>query len=420
LGAEPTLQPDLLQSAVITWGARAFSHVIFPADEAGIARTDPALLPGYIAPFSDLERCCPVSDYRFPSEDGSVLHIRLPIILPINRPSPLPPGIIGSTSLGVDGIAAIMRDHFQLEESYASWLSDPATVAWLTAVAKSPSTFAVDATAYEDAAESLWPYDDPDGTMVRFQSPLAASCWHGLECTLSYRLLLDLVSHAHGNPRSKSRCLFLRYLQQAYRDLYLADGPFGPKPIELAFELLFLRPPNVAAWAKRFGLRSWTMDTAPSYLSVFKLQSFDTKTYTFWPWETVDGTPVPPLAVHPRPAGTRHPAPATIFPATDARVTNPDYDTPNEATERSLLTQLSDISALLARNPAPAEVEQLESSRAFLRDHQGANPDRFHFHTHKLQMFRQNFPLEMRFSQIYRQKPNVIQNFQKLDPNVEF
>jgi hypothetical protein len=25
-----------------------------------------------------------------------------------------------------------------------------------------------------------------------------------------------------------------------------------------------------------------------------------------------------------------------------------------------------------------------------------------------------------RFSQIYRQKPNVIQNFQKIDPNVEF
>jgi hypothetical protein len=213
LGAEPTLQPDLLQSAVITWGARAFSHVIFPANEAGIVRTDPDLLPGYIAPFSDLERRCPVSDYRFPSDDSSVPHIRLPIILPINRPSPLPPGIIGSTSLGMDGITAIMRDHFQLEESYASWLSDPATVAWLTAVAKSPSTFAIDATAYEDSAESLWLCDDPDGDKVRFQSPMAASCWHGLECTLSYHLLLDLVSHAHNNPRSKSRRLFLQYLQ---------------------------------------------------------------------------------------------------------------------------------------------------------------------------------------------------------------
>jgi hypothetical protein len=157
-------------------------------------------------------------------------------------------------------------------------------------------------------------------------------------------------------------------LQQAYRDLYLADGPFGPKPIELAFELLFLQPPNVTVWAKRFGLRSWTMDTAPSYLSVFKLQPFDTKTYTLWTWETVDGTPVPPLAVHPRPAGMRQPAPATIFPATDARVTSPDYDTPDEAAESSLLTQLTDVSALLARNPAPAEIEQLETSRAFLRD----------------------------------------------------
>jgi hypothetical protein len=55
-----------------------------------------------------------------------------------------------------------------------------------------------------------------------------------------------------------------------------------------------------------------------------------------------------------------------------------------------------------------------------LTDHQGANPDRFHFCTHKLQMFRRNFPMEMRFSQIYRQKPNVIQYFQKIDPNVEF
>jgi hypothetical protein len=45
-------------------------------------------------------------------------------------------------------------------------------------------------------------------------------------------------------------------------------------------------------------------------------------------------------------------------------------------------------------------------------EHQGTDPDRFHFCTHKLQMFRQNFPMEMQFSQIYRQKPNVIQNFE--------
>jgi hypothetical protein len=62
LGIKPTLQPDLLQLAVITWGARAFSHVLFPVDDAGIGHHAPDSLPGYIAPFSD---------YCFPPEDGS-------------------------------------------------------------------------------------------------------------------------------------------------------------------------------------------------------------------------------------------------------------------------------------------------------------------------------------------------------------
>jgi hypothetical protein len=31
-----------------------------------------------------------------------------------------------------------------------------------------------------------------------------------------------------------------------------------------------------------------------------------------------------------------------------------------------------------------------------------------------------NVPTKMRFSQIYHQKPNAIQNFQKINPNVEF
>jgi hypothetical protein len=33
--------------------------------------------------------------------------------------------------------------------------------------------------------------------------------------------------------------------------------------------------------------------------------------------------------------------------------------------------------------------------------HQGANPDRFHFCTHKLQMFWWNFPMEMLFSKFF-------------------
>jgi hypothetical protein len=98
LGAESALQHNLLQSSVITWGSKGFAHVLYPAEDVGFGEASPDLVPGYMDSFAALSERCPISDYRETFEDSSALCLRLPIVLPINGASPLPPGILGSTS----------------------------------------------------------------------------------------------------------------------------------------------------------------------------------------------------------------------------------------------------------------------------------------------------------------------------------
>jgi hypothetical protein len=81
LGSESALRANLLQSAVITWGAKGFAHVLFPAENVGFGGdASPELIPGYAASFSVLSDRCPVSDYRDPPEATDDLCFRLPIL----------------------------------------------------------------------------------------------------------------------------------------------------------------------------------------------------------------------------------------------------------------------------------------------------------------------------------------------------
>jgi hypothetical protein len=124
-------------------------------------------------------------------------------------------------------------------------------------------------------------------------------------------------------------------LHNAHRDLYKKEGPFGAKPVQMAFELLFLRPPSVRSWAKTLGLRSWSLKQALAYLCSLTPRVFDISALTFFPWETVTGQPAPPMQTFSRPPGFMGPPIATDYPAYDRRVTDAANDT-DEETRRAL------------------------------------------------------------------------------------
>jgi hypothetical protein len=313
--------------------------------------------------FEALSERCPISDYRELFEDSSALCIRLPIMLPINGASPLPPGILGSTSLGHAGVAAIVREHFCLGGGADAWLREPVTEAWLNAVALSPGRFALDAMAYEEARQLLWP-SAQSASSLSFASPLASHSWRGLECLLSFRLLLDIVLYSClPMHHVKTRTHFLSYLEAAHRDLYTSKGPFGDKPVELAFELLFLRPPSVQSWAKTLGLRSWSLNQAPAYLRSLASEVFDVKALTFFPWETIKGDPAPPMQSLARQGGFKGPPMMTVFPPNDPRVVDSANDTESEAAERAIIDRIAELMQLLAGDLPAGERVHLEAER---------------------------------------------------------
>jgi hypothetical protein len=88
-------------------------------------------------------------------------------------------------------------------------------------------------------------YEKPDTDPIQFRDPQFSS--------LPRHCFFFSCIHAH---HIKVLHRFLEYLHNAHRDLYKKEGPFGAKPVQMAFELLFLRPPSVRSWAKTLGLRS--------------------------------------------------------------------------------------------------------------------------------------------------------------------
>jgi hypothetical protein len=350
LGSEASFSSSFLEGAVVLWGAKAFSHVLAPLSAVGLQPESPYMdssLSNYIGPLSSLWSRCPASHLRLDSaqaaEPGN--YICLPMILPLGEPSLLPVGIIGDPSLGTRGIAAIVLEFYRYYHQHAAGLQVPLTDAWLTAVLADPSLFAIDTLAYANLA---WTVSIEHPSSLPFASPWTEDLWWGMERTLSYRLLLDIVMQFVSNsnlkiPGANVDTGSLDVLMRTHQGLYLPDSPFGTKPVELAFELLCLRPPQVAKWASSFALKTWSLDSAPDYVKVFKVILVSATEPTHHPWECANGKPIPRLARVEKFDLPASPVALSVYLIDDPRIVSPEADTSPEKPERDVLECLAAI-----------------------------------------------------------------------------
>jgi hypothetical protein len=131
----------------------------------------------------------------------------------MGAPSLLPPGIIGDPLLGVSGVQAIIQEFYRYYPLSTAWLQDPLTVAWLTAVlSAAPSLFYIDTSAYTDLAWTV-SVEHPS-SMIPLVSPWVEDLWWGMEQTMSYHLLLDIVMQFAGGDNKRPRQAFIRHLVQ--------------------------------------------------------------------------------------------------------------------------------------------------------------------------------------------------------------
>jgi hypothetical protein len=357
LGSEASFRSSFLDGAVVLWGAKAFSHVLAPLSAVGLQPDSPHMdsLSDYVGSLSSLSSRCPASDLCLDSERAVEpdSYIRLPVMLPLVAPSLLPPGIIGDPLLGVRGISAISLEFYRHFHQHG--LQDPFTDAWLTAVSADPSRFAIDTSAYADLA---WTVNVDHPSLLPFASPWTEDLWWGMERTLSFRLLLDTVMQFVGDNK-RPRQAFLSYLKKTHQGLYLPDSPFGAKPVELAFELLYLRPPQVAKWASSFALKTWPLDSAPDYIKVFKVIPVSASEPTHHPWERADGKPIPRLARVEKFDPPVSPIALTVYSPDDPRIVSIEADTSPEKPERDVLQRLA---AIVHRSRSTQRTEEEQQS----------------------------------------------------------
>jgi hypothetical protein len=86
-----------------------------------------------------------VLPYSYPSlSPADNVFAHLPTILPIAVPCLLPPGIMGATLLGLNGMIVILHDLYYYDpQYYTAWINDPLTMVWLMMVAAFLSLFAI-------------------------------------------------------------------------------------------------------------------------------------------------------------------------------------------------------------------------------------------------------------------------------------
>jgi hypothetical protein len=165
----------------------------------------------------------------------------------------------------------------------------------------------------------------------------------------------------------RPRRAFLGYLNKSHRDLYLPESPFGQKPVERAFELLYLRPPQVAKWATSFALKTWPLDSAPKYVKVFRVVSVNAADPQHHPWERVDGAPIPRLArvqIFDPPSS---PVALSVYSdADDQRILSKSADTQIEATERGVLEHLDSLIPVAGQTLTADEELEIQQRRAAL------------------------------------------------------
>jgi hypothetical protein len=163
-----------------------------------------------------------------------------------------------------------------------------------------PSLFAFDTLAYADLA---WTANIDHPSSLPYASPWTKDLWWGMEQTLSYRLLLDTIMQFVGDNKRPCQA-FLGYLKKTHQGLYLPNSPFGSKLVELAFELLYLRPPQVAR---------------------------------------ADGKPIPRLARVEKFDPPASPVALSVYLINDPRIVSPAADTNPEKPEQDVLDCLAAI-----------------------------------------------------------------------------
>ena len=198
--------------------------------------------------------------------------------LPLPRPTFLPPGIVGATTLGVAGMRAICEHYLEADEETTHWLNEPITQEWFAAVATDPQAFST------HWLSRAWMRDSVTvtGASPEFQTSIDRNLWLDTERTLAFRTHLDYLRHRFAGSTGQK---FERYLERAYDNLYTANSPTGPLPLELAGSLWYLRYPNVKRWDKSdmMNMAAWTTDdSVPPNVSLFLCHTVPATSKSAW------------------------------------------------------------------------------------------------------------------------------------------
>jgi hypothetical protein len=103
-------------------------------------------------------------------------------MLPLAGPVSIPAGILGSPSLGTDGLRAMLRDLMNNDSGMNEWISHPRVGEWLATAAAFPEVMAVEVVGRSAIAQSLCLLpSEPFPSEVYFANQLVKDLWRGME-----------------------------------------------------------------------------------------------------------------------------------------------------------------------------------------------------------------------------------------------
>jgi hypothetical protein len=341
LRADPGANRDWMatsDNAVVGFGPKAFSHIVVPWPD--VASSEHALV------FSDLFRSWDAlgaggtgtsgSDIRVgadPPPGHNCGGIRIPVMLPLAAPMCVPAGILGKPSLGVNGLKALVEDAYGKKRDHrmlVDWLDHPVVTAWLTVATMHHKRMAIEVMGRQACAGSLQPEPDVMSPYdVFFANTLVAGYWKALELTLAFRYFVDFV--VGREKLSASARLFHQYLVKAAQSgLYNESNILGTRPWEMAYEVLFLRPPKSGPWKSGrwnpFVVGSqWMIHSlrCPKFLRDYIVEVFDPSKRERSTLKRCDGSKDPVFSADPDEPEEVGPA-GDPFPSHDQRICNPD------------------------------------------------------------------------------------------------
>ena len=221
-------------------------------------------------------------------DEGDGICVRLSKFLPLPCPCVLPPGILGSPTLGAAGMKAVCQHYWDADDDEMSaWIDEPITLEWLTAVAANPASFTSHWIARKWIEKSVTETLATPG----FATTVDRDLWLTAERTLAFRLHLDYLRHRYTGSMGKN---LERYLHRAWEGLCTANSPSGYLPIELFGELCFYRFPKTKAWdlGTAMNFSTWTCKSSvPPNMRAFLCYAVPSTANSVWnqpPLETQD------------------------------------------------------------------------------------------------------------------------------------